>query len=340
MLLLMALPQHSFAEDSICLYGNYFKERSTRVISPMVRIRKDLPHEIEADVTYLLDQITSASGAFTITDEPFSEYRHEVRVGVTAKLFDQFSPSLRLRYSRESDYVSYGIAAGLSVDLFEKMTTLAFRFNYNNDAIDRRVMQSGQMILMDVGKLESTLIGAQITQILTKTLIGGLSLEIQLDRGFQENVYRSPEQHPTTRDRYAVAGWLAHRFVQTQTTIRLDYRFYTDSWKIIANTIDLQVSQSVHPSLMIRPRFRVNFQKGAFFEVALPTSEFVTSDPKLTTFNGYTIGGQIDWKLSALAGTFLDIFKTARIQPSYHYVIQKNRYGNFHHAQLGFYWPY
>lgn len=340
MLFLMALPQHSLAEDSVGLYGNYFKERSTRVISPMVRIRKDLPYEIEADVTYLLDQITSASGAFTITDEVFTEHRHEVRVGANMKLYDRFRPNISLRYSRESDYTSYGIAAGLAVELFEKATTLSLRFNYNNDDVNRRVMQGDDMIIMDVGKLESTLIGASVTQIISRNMLGGLGFDVQLDRGFQENVYRSPEQHPTVRDRFSLSGWLAYRISPSRSTLRLDYRFYVDSWEIIGNSIDLQFYQQLLPSLGIRPRIRFHIQKGAFFEVASPENEFVTSDPKLTTFNGYTFGGQLDWKLTFLAGTFLDVFKNARIQPSYHYVIQTNRYGNFHHAQLGFYWPY
>ena len=342
LLLITAIPNRAIAEDSVCLYGNYWKERSTRVISPMVRIRKDLPYDIEADVTYLVDQITSASGAFTLTDEPFSELRHEVRVGGSIKLFDMIRPNLRMRYSRESDYTSIGVSAGVSVELFEKSTVLDARFQYNNDDVNRRVMQGENTVIMDVGKLESTLVGVQLTQIFRKDLIGGVSLEIQLDRGFQENVYRSPEQHPTVRNRYAVAGWAAYRIASTKSTLRLDYRFYTDSWKAIANTIDIQFSQQIVPSLEIRPRFRTNIQKGVFFEVARPDDGalFVTSDPKLTTFNNYTFGGQIDWKLSFLSGTFLDLFKEARIQPSYHYVIQKNRYGNWHYAQLGVYWPY
>ena len=33
----------SHAEDSVALWGNYFKEQSTRVIEPFIRVTKDLP---------------------------------------------------------------------------------------------------------------------------------------------------------------------------------------------------------------------------------------------------------------------------------------------------------
>lgn len=329
-LLLLAAPA-ARAEDSVAVWGNYYKERSTRVISPMVTLRKELPHAAQADVTYLVDQITSASGAFTATDEPFSEYRQEVRVAARKRFFDVLTPGVFVRYSHEGDYRSLGYGVEVALDLFERMSTLTFRLMHQDDL----VLQRGRAGFRDT--LDTTMASLGWTQVLAKNLVGGLGAEVQILDGYTENPYRV-EQHPRDRTRYALGGWLAYRHEETGTTARVDYRFYTDTWELSAHSMGLELVQRIVPGLEIAPRFRFHTQDGVYFLDLV--NGFVTTDPKLEAYNTILVGARVSWRLDMLAGTALAPFQRLEIQPAYYYYIQGNRYGDAHIAQLGAYWPF
>src|SRR5438309_133027 len=54
--LLLVLAETAYAEDSVTLWGNYYKERSTRVVEPIATVTKDLPNDAQAQATYLVDR--------------------------------------------------------------------------------------------------------------------------------------------------------------------------------------------------------------------------------------------------------------------------------------------
>jgi len=356
---LVSASQIGFAENSIGLSGNYYKERSTRVIEPLIQVRQTLPQESEVEVSYLVDQITSASGAFTNTDVAFSEYRNEVRLSGSSKFLGFITPGLNLRYSHEPDYVSKGVGLSLAIELFKKSTTLSTFFQAVSDSITSKYDPNYSE------ELSTTAVGASITQVLHRNILAGASVEAQIDRGFQENQYRV-ELHPRCRDRYSVTPWVRLRIPQSNTTLRNSYRYYQDSWEITGHSFDFEVYQQIVKGLEIVPRLRHHTQDGPFFETSDPGSDqthgdirnchlaserlrggaqqplvrFSTGDPKLTTFDAQTYGLKIRWQQRWLQDTFLGMFATSWIEPAYYYFDQKNRYGPAHIAQLNFYWPY
>lgn len=343
----------SHAEDSVALWGNYFKEQSTRVIEPFIRVTKDLPWDANVEATYLVDNITSASTGFTGVSEDrlFEEFRHEVRFGGSIKLFDLVTPGANIRYSVEPDYRSLGWGVDVAVDLFEETTTLKAYFRGQDDAIGSVADPSFEE------DLETWVVGASWTQIWRKDLITGLSVEGQLVRGFQENEYRSNETHPLIRDRFTFGGWLSYRFASSGTTAKLAYRAYTDSWDIDAHTIDVSVNQRVlEGHLRVAPRYRFHTQGGAYFSQATLQANnqmfttdrddarrsVQTRDPKLEPYHSHMVGLKIQWTMSVLRGSFLETFERSRIEPSYAYLMPSDsyRYGAAHIAELGWYWPF
>ncbi len=343
-IVLVLLPASASAHW-ICLYGSYYKERSTRVISPMIEAKADLPYESELQVGYLIDQITSASAAVTPgADTVFKEYRHEVDIAAAKRFFGFIKPIVKFRYSDEPDYKSVGFGADLEVELFDRNTTLHAGFGYLNDTIGMRPppnQATDPNATRFREHLNTPLFSLGVTQVLAPSLIGAIDLEAQIPRGFQENQYRV-EQHPEARNRYAVATWLAYRIEATRTTIRADYRFYADTWRLRAHSAEVRITQRILPSLEIEPRFHVHFQNGVYFvdAVTIDDQTFRTEDPKLKAFNAQTFGLQISWQLSFLQGTALDVFSEAMIQPYYAFLRQTNAYGNAHIAQLGVFWPF
>ena len=327
------------------LYGSYYKERSTRVVSPMMKLKADLPLESELQVGYLLDQITSASAAFIPgQDIVFQEYRHEFEVAGGIRLFDLLKPIARFRYSDEPDYKSIGFDAGLELLLFEENTTLTAGFGYLADTIGTRPAPD-QVTDPNATQfrehLKTYLVRVGLAQVATPELLFGVDLETQIARGFQENQYRV-EQHPRRRNRYAVSAWGAYRFESTRTTVRLDARMYIDTWELNAFSSELRVTQRIVPSLEIEPRIRFHVQDGVFFvdPVIRNGQLYRTQDPKLMAFNAQTFGLQLSWELSFLDDSFLELFSGVLIQPYYAFLRQTSSYGNAHIAQLGALWPF
>src|SRR5690349_5157370 len=67
---------------NVALRGNYYWERSTRVVAPAITAGMETPQGIRMDATYLIDAITSASVATGVqSDHPFTEKRHDFQAG-------------------------------------------------------------------------------------------------------------------------------------------------------------------------------------------------------------------------------------------------------------------
>lgn len=345
-------PMSGAAENSVSVVGNYYLERSTRVISPSVAVSADLPEDTDIELTYLVDNITSASGTFqaTVNDEPFQEFRQEVRASVSKdKLWDFLRLGISARYSFEPDYTSltYGVLA--SAKLFEENTTVAVDVQRQNDAIFARGNNFEDT-------LDTWRLAVRYSQTLTPSLMVGATLETQFLDGYTENPYRS-EEHPRSRERFTLSGWAAYRIRSTRTTVRGTYRYYWDDWDIHANTLDLRVWQAILPSFEVVPQIRITEQSGVNFRRQIEEDgvTYRTSDPKLMLQANMTVGLRAIWTLTFLEGTALHAFRRASIEPRYLYLFQRTArslnpieileaeqtaFGDAHIVQLGLSWPF
>lgn len=329
------VPRPTFAQDYVAVWGNYYKERSTRVISPMVRVQKELPDKVRVRATYLVDQITSASGAFTTTDEPFSEFRHDIELVGSIELRRKIRPELRLRFSTESDYTSYGIGASVSIPLFNAMSTLTLAGELQLDGIGQRDRPAFK------DDLTVVYVAARWSQIFRPDLIGGFALSTRMSRGFQENPYRV-EQHPREREELSAAVFGRYHHRPSRTTFRLEYCFHTGSWESVGHTLDLRVTQRLLRWLALEPRVAYHTQDPVFFdelsEIPNPDNpsgaplQLITADPKLMDLDTWYGGLKLVITVDALRGL--------EIHPMYAYYWQDNRYAGAHIAQMGFYLPF
>jgi hypothetical protein len=352
-------PAWARAENTVALWGNYYLERSTRVISPMAAIAVDLPHETELELTYLVDNITSASGTFQaeLNDEPFQEFRQEARVAVSTELFGFLRPGILARYSYEPDYTSLTYGLSLTANLFDDLTTVTLSGQRQNDAI----MARGNNF---EDTLDTWRLALNVTQVVTPNLVVGASLETQILDGYTQNPYRE-EFHPRQRERYAMGAYASYRLTGPGTTVRLGYRYYWDDWDIQSHRLDLHVFQRLGRDLEIVPHIRVYDQQGVVgAERPFPTKfaetgiSYFTNDPKLFDLGTTGLGLRVIWTLGFLEGTALDGLRDVSIQPRYMFFAQRNdlelnplriidpepgsqtQFGDAHIAQLGVCWPF
>lgn len=288
-------PRASTAEDRVVVRGNYYREKSTRVLQPMVHVTMDVPDErLTLGAAYLLDAISSASiatGTTAVTggDNVFTEIRHEA-LGTVGSRLGEWSLGGFFRYSTETDYVSRSAGASLARDLLQRTITLSLSYAYNFDrvfritnnlgarspwcggAINNAGSCSGDGLGSGTNMLQVHYLSAGYTHALHKTVLAMLNLEGAFARGPQDNPYRGEqipnvlwETHPTRRNRMAATGAIRWIVPRGRTVIEPRYRFYVDDWGIKAHSIDTRVHFRVARHLRMRVRYRFYTQSEAFF---------------------------------------------------------------------------
>ena len=322
--------------------GNYFWERSTRVLAPEAGVSLVSPDGLRLDAHYLVDNITSASIATgVVSDVRFTEIRHDVSLGAGYEIDmggEQLDLSTRLRYSNEPDYKSYGATLGGTLSIAERSTTLTLQASYLHDDVSRIV----RMFDPDAGVLRalpmncapdgSSNVGcnlnvfyanASFTRVLSPQIFVEAGYDLYFLDGIQSNVYRMVmvegmprrEQHPGQRNRHALYGRLAIHAPKTDTGFHLMLRGYADSWNVLAITPELRVYQNVADLFTLRLRYRFTAQTHAFFQSA-PTgysneSVYVTADPKLQESQSHEWGVQVLLPLSFFEGSAFDFARDA-----------------------------
>jgi hypothetical protein len=278
--------------------------------------------------SYLLDVVTAASpDIVSMASPPFREARH---AGV---LTGGYKPGLygaqaTASVSREPDYLSTTGGLALSADLRDKLITPKVEYNFTYDRIGRKDAPYS----VYERNLTTHEVNASVTFVMSPTtvlLVGGSA---QFERGDQSKPYRyvpmfdpvtvAPfiplgatidlvnryrlavrpiEQLPTSRDRFAIAGRLMHRF--SSSTLRIEARLYYDTWATKGVTADTRYMVDLSRHLRVWPHLRIHAQTGTNFyqraysaftdvnsgQLILPT--YRTGDRELAPLITVTAGG-------------------------------------------------
>jgi hypothetical protein len=296
--------------------GNYYYERSTRVIVPAAKFKLSAPNGIRVGVDYLVDVISSASIAQTGSDEDAvaTELRHGAGAEV-GKEFDfgsaQLDFGLHGTYSHEDDYKSfiYGLRGVLALN--DKNTKLRLSASRVQDDIRSNADPMFQE------ELNGLTLGAGIEQVLSETTLISIGYQFGYLEGFLANPYRTVpplfrERHPDERFRHTASARFVWFIPATETAFHLLYSAYADNWDIAALNPELRIYQHFGQNVIVRPRYRFYTQTKAWFQLpAYPTDWDgpVTNDPKMTEFHTHTLGASIEYRLSWLGGTVFDFAK-------------------------------
>ena len=348
------------------LRGNYYWERSTRVVAPSLSGGVVSPDGLRIGGEYLVDSITSASqAAGVLEDVRFTEIRHQgsINAGYEFDLGEaHLDISGSLRVSREPDYLSIGGGFGAALSLAERTTILRVGLSYVHDEI-RQNFQTGTGEVPDqAGGMSGSIFRENFDavaltvgweQILSPVVYFQVTYQYGYMDGFLANAYRRvvvndalrAENHPGVRRRHTVTGRLAYHLRATGTSFHLIYRAYYDSWNIGALTPEVRIYQRLARYAFARVRWRHYRQtKSFFYEDAYPMDTtddaFVTADPKMSEFHSNLLGFQLLLKAGFLDGTRLEGLRGASIDLSFDYIWNTNRFGNGVIAEAGLRVPF
>ncbi len=331
--------------------GNYYWERSTRVIAPELTAQTESPGGLRLRANYLVDTITSASvAAGAITDDRFTEIRHDVSVGTGYEidLHDaHLDLSLDARYGVEPDYTSTGGTLGAALSLNDRATVFRLGTSYVHDVVGKKLRGANRDAdgrdLSDrgtQGRLDALALNVAFEQVLTPRLVLALGYDLGLLAGYQHNPYRTvgvgggapvEERHPDDRTRHNAHARLALHVPQTGTSIHGMYRAYLDSWDIAALTPELRLYQELGEMFMLRLRYRYYTQTRAFFQRPDGYStedRYVTDDPKMAAFQSHLIGLMWLVRLAFLERSALDFAWRASLELLAEYNLTNNEHGD------------
>jgi hypothetical protein len=369
---LLGFARTAHADGSLTERDVYYKERSTRVIQPMLDGIFDAGERGLITAHFLVDAITSASaGSGAANGVAFTERRYEAGGGYTHELdgprgswVDKIRVGADSKYSTESDYTSLYGGVRAEADVAQKNATLGLGIGYSDDHSDNAGAQGpmgGPPLVCDSAKptvtasncpVDTLVFNASASQILSRNAVAAVTYDLEHVTGFQSNAYRTvvtesgllPESHPDERLRQAIAA-SARLFVPTsRTTIIPAYRYYRDDWHIRAQTPELRIIQEVGDHADATVRFRYYRQTASYFYEprygVIDTTQvhYITDDPKMSAFDGELMEAKL-----GIYGSEFDLtgnWAAARFEGILSYIVQNNRFGNAAEAQIAFTYPF
>jgi hypothetical protein len=269
--------------------------------------------------TYINDSVSGASpSAHTEFSTNFisgaskqTEKRNAIDLGIT-RYFQRGTVTLGSSYSKENDYLSRSYSAQASLSSEDKNTTLTLGGSYTTDTISPTglIDINENQIVFDK-KVVAWLGG--ITKILTKSDIVQLNLGYSNGTGDFTDHYKDWDQRPERRESKTVMTRWNHYFDRRDSTSRLSYRYYTDTFGIKAHTFELEYVQPIGDSWMIIPAARYSSQTAANFYFPVdPAGWNGVSQKTIDTFNaGQPVS--LDQRLSAFGAITLGIKVEKRI---------------------------
>jgi hypothetical protein len=286
------------------------------ITGPSILIRKKVGKSVSFVGNYYVDMISSASIDVVTTASPYTEEREQMSLGMDY-LRGNTTMSIGMTTSEESDFSAKSYNFRVSQDMFGDLTTLTLAYSLGNDEIGRSDDDTFERFA------DRQFYSVGLTQILTRNLIMGLSVETIADEGFLNNPYRSvryldstspvgfsfePELYPNTRVSTAV-GLRARYFLPYRAAIQVDYRFFTDTWGILSHTGAISYTHPWGP-LTLTGKYRFYTQDQAdFYSDLFSRSEatnFRARDKELSQFVSQTFRAKASYELFRDGWSFLE----------------------------------
>ncbi|MBN1240853.1 MAG: DUF3570 domain-containing protein [Gammaproteobacteria bacterium] len=287
-------------EDRADVLFHSYDGGGVTIQGPSLLVRKQFAEKFSASANYYVDKVSSASIDVVTTASPYKEERTQYSVGLDY-LHERWIMNLGLTTSDENDYSADTFNIGISQDFFGDLTTLSLGYSVGDDVVRRR----GDSDFSDTVERQNYRLG--LSQILTRNLLMGLSLETITDEGFLNNPYRSvrfvdeqsavgysfePEVYPRTRTSDSAAV-RARYHLPYRAALHGEYRYYTDTWAIEADTFELGYTHPLDSGWIVEAKLRLYSQSAAeFYGDLFPRSRFqnfMARDKELSEFESRTL---------------------------------------------------
>ena len=296
---------------------HYYHGGGVDISGPSLLLRKGLGQSASMSANYYVDAVSSASIDVITSATPYHERRVEKDLGFDY-LRDKVTLGLNVKRSDENDYKANTIGFNIARDMFGDLTTVSLGYTRARDTVGKR----DQPDFSEHVRRQNYVLG--LSQIFTKNLVVNLNWETITDEGFLNNPYRSvryldlsspvgysfqPEVYPRTRDSNAVAV-RANYYLPYRAAVHGQYRFFTDSWGIRANTYEIGYTHPTRDRWTFDLTYRRYKQNHAdFYSDLFPqidAQNFLARDKELSAFTNHAIGMTASYELAVAKWGLID----------------------------------
>jgi hypothetical protein len=317
-LALLSLPAAAavLPDDRADLMYHYYDGGGVTIDGPSLLVRKKFAEKYAASANYYVDMVSSASIDVITTASPYTETRTQYGVGFEY-LRNKVTYAAAFSNSSENDYEADTATLSISQDMFGDLTTVSLFFTRGWDDVTRR----GDATFAD--EIDRRIYGVDISQVATRNMVLGLSYETITEEGFLNNPYRQvryldpdaalgfsfeSERYPRTRTGNALS-LRARYFLPYRAAIQGEYRFYTDTWDILAHTAEVSYMHPLDDEWTFDVRYRFYTQDAAeFYSDLFPRSDFqnfLARDKELSTMTSHTLGFGVAYEFKSPRMSFL-----------------------------------
>jgi hypothetical protein len=205
--------------------------------------------------------------------------------------------------------------------MFGDLTTLSLGYRRGWDQIYRDIKVNGELVNDPTfhERADHRGYSLALSQILTRNTIATFNYELLTDEGYLANPYRkirysSPgvgegytladQVYPNTRTSSAASLTIKH-YLSWRAAITGQYRFFRDTWGIVAHTVQMDYTQPWHHPIFggtvtFDGSLRYYRQSAAdFYSDLFPRADyqnFMARDRELASFQSYIVGGGLAYQ--------------------------------------------
>jgi hypothetical protein len=304
-------------EDSVDVLYHRYQGGGITVQGPSILVQKRIGDQFAVNANYYQDMISSASIDVLLSASPYKETRTQKSAGAQY-LHGKTTYSAGFINSVEPDYKANTSYYSVSRDMFGDLTTVTLSYSRGWDQIYRDIKVNGQIVNDPTfhQRADHRVYGFSLSQILTRNLIGTLNYQFSTDQGYLASPYReiryldpsdptgyelAPQIYPNTRTMDAVSASLKY-FLPYRAALTEKYRFFTDSWGIVAHTLQIDYVQPVRHHWTLDGNIRYYRQGAAsFYSDLFPYanySNYMARDRELAAFHSITLGAEASYAFS------------------------------------------
>ena len=290
------------------------------VQGPEVLVRKKIGNSVSLSASYYEDLISSASIDVKLSASPYTEQRKQWTGGVEY-MHDKTTYSAGIITSKEPDYQANTTYYSVSQSMFGDLTTLTMSYKRGWDHIFRDIKEPNGEIVNDPTFHEQadhrgyTL---SLSQIITRSLIANFNYEVLTDQGYLASPYRkilvldptsgkgydlADQVYPNTRTSNAASIDLKY-YLPFRAAIDGQYRFFSDTWGIVAHTFTLGYTQPMWKHWIFDGTVRYYRQSAASFYADIypypDYANFMARDRELASFQSYTLGAGVTYQFGGI----------------------------------------
>lgn len=312
-------------DDRADMFWSSYKGGGMDITGESVLVRKKFSEQFSVQGNYFIDKVSGASVDVLSNASVIKDERKQKTLSLDY-IHDKTQYNLSYTNSTERDYISNTTHFSLSQDMFGDLTTVTLGFTDSRDKVGENNGTAFKPVVSWLGHSTSRSYEGGLSQVITKNLITGVTLEVITDQGLLSNPYRSiryadptvplgyslgTQVYPNTRTSTAVEA-RAKYYLPYRAAASLSYRYFSDTWGIRANTIELGYTQPISNKFIFEGRLRHYSQNQATFYSDLfqfaNQQNFEARDQNLAASTNNSVDAKVTW---AFAPEGFLIFKRA-----------------------------